>query len=143
MLKLTEDIKMEMSKRLITALLQFDFSKAFDKVLPTILFRKMKEMRFSRSALIWLKSYLEDRQLKVTSKLSSSESRNINLGVPQGSVLGLLLFCLYVNDIRDHLGPDVFHLLYADDLQVYIQVSPESLHEGIRILSTVYRNINK
>ena len=127
MLRLNENIKM--SKRLITVLLQF--SQAFDKVSATTLLRRMKEMGICRSALIWLKSYLEDRQLKVTYKLSSSASRNINLGVPQGSVLGPLFFYLYMN-IRDHLGPDVFHLLYADDLQVYIQVSPESIHEGIR-----------
>ena len=70
------------------------------------------------------------------SKVPSSETRNINLGVPQGSLLGPLLFCVNMNGIRDHLNTDVFHLLHADDLQVYVQVPPESIHEGIKTLST-------
>ena len=55
------------------------------------------------------------------------DSRDINLGVPQEFVLGTLVFCLYINDIREHLGLDIFHLLYADDQQVYVQVASEDL----------------
>ena len=143
LLKLTDDIRIGMSKRLITILLQFDFSKAFDTVSSIKLLKKLRGMGFSKSALIWLKSYLEDRQLKVISKLSSSEPRDINLGVPQGSVLGPLLFCLYINDLQDHLGSNVFHLFYADDLQIYIQVPPECILEGIKKLSLVANGVSR
>ena len=52
LLKLTEDIRMGMSKRLINILLQFDFSKAFETVSPTVLLTKLKEIGFPKSALI-------------------------------------------------------------------------------------------
>ena len=111
LLKLTDDIKLGIINRLITILLQFDFSKAFDTVSPTKLLKRLKDMGLSKSALMWIKSYLEDRKLKVSTKSSCSESRDINLGVPQGSVLGPLLFCIYMNDIKDHLGQDVLFII--------------------------------
>ena len=83
-----------MLKKLVTLLLQFDFSKALDTISPSKLLPKLMEMGFSKQALLWIKSYLEGRQLQVTSKTSRYVSLNINLGVPQGSILGPLLFCL-------------------------------------------------
>ena len=59
--KLTNDIRMGMSKKLITVLLQFDFSKAFDTISPAKLLVKLKQMGFSRTVLMWLKSYLHNR----------------------------------------------------------------------------------
>ena len=142
LLKLTDDIKMGISKRLVTVLLQFDFSKAFDTVSPSKLLKKLKELGFSKSSLLWIKSYLENRQFQVASKTTYSETREVNLGVPQGSVLGPLLFCLYVNDIKENLSSGSFRLLYADDLQIYIQVPPECVNEAIETLSLEARKIS-
>ena len=51
-----------------------------------------------------------------------------NLGVPQGSVSGLLLFYLYIHELKEHLGgKSTLRLFYADDLQVYIQVPPHAI----------------
>ena len=141
LLKLTDDIRIGISNRLITVLLQFDFSKAFDTVSPSKLLKKLSRMGFSKSALRWLKSYLENRKLQVLFKSSYSQECDINLGVPQGSVLGPLLFCLYINDVKDHLSDGVFRLLYADDLQVYVQVPPESIIEALATLSSIARSI--
>ena len=74
--------------------------------------------------------------------MSRSDPLNINLGVPQGSVLEPLLFCLYINDVRTHLPDNTLYLLYADDRQVYLQVSPENVPAAIETLSLVSRRVS-
>ena len=135
LIKLADDIRMGKERKLATILLQFDFSKAFDNVSPSILLRKLREAGFSKSTLSWFWSYLSGRSVCVASGKSVSEYRDINIGVPQGSVLGPLLFCIYMNDIRDFLDASTFRLLYADDLQIYIQVPASQIQQGILKLS--------
>ena len=72
----------------------------------------MLDHGFSRLAIRWIASYLSDRVQATYVKL--------NTGVPQASVLGLLLFTIYVSDISFWLDHNVSHLMYANDLQVYI-----------------------
>ena len=87
-----------------------------------LLLRKLENYGFSKSALGWIASYLSGRQQAVKEKDGTTSSyRYLNTGVPQGSVLGPLLFCLYVNDISLYLDPGISRILYADDLQIYAQ----------------------
>ena len=140
LLKLTDDIRVGKSKKLATLLLQFDFSKAFDTISPSKLLIKLRSLGFSKSALHWFWSYLTGRSQCVFSQSSSSDYCDINLGVPQGSVLGPLLFCLYINDLKDLLGgKDVLRLLYADDLQIYVQIPAHQIEQGINLLSEASR----
>ena len=136
LLKLTDDIRSGFDKRLVTVALLFDFSKAFDTISHTALLRKLNSMGLSRSALCWIHSYLTGRKQQVLNKSDASDWAFTNLGVPQGPVLGSLLFCLYINDVRDLFrGTEIRHILYADDLQIYVQVPYDEMTNGVMQLS--------
>ena len=141
LLKLTDDIRVGKGTQLATLMLQFDFSKAFDTISPSRLLQKLMSLGFSRAALSWFWSYLCGRSQCVFSRSSASEYRNINLGVPQGSVLGPLLFCLYINDLKDHLNNGTLRLLYADDLQIYVQVPAHAIALGVHLLSEAAKKV--
>ena len=87
-------------------------------------------------ALGWIASYLSGRQQAIKGKhWSTSSFRPLNMGVPQGSVLGPLLFSLYVNDISCCLDPEISRILYADDLQIYPQCHLNDLDSLIENMS--------
>ena len=91
-----------------------DFSKAFDTVNHDILLRKLHRYGVCGSALLWFESYLKDREQFVSIGDMSSDIKISNISVPQGSVLGTILFLVYVNDlpnISDAFSPTMF----ADD----------------------------
>lgn len=95
-----------------------DLTKAFDLVNHQILLQKLSLYKFSASTLSWFTSYLSNRhqQVNISSKLSSS--KEISVGVPQGSVLGPLLFIIYINDLPQHIKYCILEL-FADDATLY------------------------
>ena len=96
-----------------TCMVFCDVSKAFDRVWHRGLLFKLRQYGITGNAIKWLAAYLEGRQQRVILNSSSSELKHLNAGVPQGSVLGPLLFLIYVNDISDSLLSTV--RLFADD----------------------------
>ena len=78
---------------------------------------KMKYLGFSEKAMSWFASYLSLREFRVNINQSLSDSGTITCGVPQGSILGPLLFLLYINDIPQAVDCEI--LLYADDTCVF------------------------
>ena len=80
-----------------------DISKAFDKVWHAGLLFKLKNMEITEELLIWISNYLSDRQQRVVLQGESSCWSDINAGVPQGSILGPLLFLVYINDMEEGL----------------------------------------
>lgn len=98
-----------------------DLSKAFDKVPHALLLEKLRRYGLPEWIVRWIQSYLADRKAFVKVRCTSSHLLAIPSGVPQGSVIGPLLFILFVNDLCSVLESD--KLMYADDLKVFRSVS--------------------
>ena len=95
-----------------------DFSKAFDTLVHSTLLHKMKHYGIDGLAHKLINSFLENRKQYVEFNNKCSEMKNIKNGVPQSSILGPLLFLIYINDIPN--VSNVFNfLMYADDTTLY------------------------
>ena len=96
-----------------------DISKAFDRVWHKGLLYKLKKAGISGNLLAWFANYLSDRYQQVVIRGQNSEKGLIKAGVPQGSVLGPLLFLIYINDITNITNCNI--KLFADDTSLYIE----------------------
>ena len=95
-----------------------DFSKAFDKVWHKGLLFKLKKAGTSGNLHKWLESYISNRKQRVIIDGMTSDYQYLSAGVPQGSVLGPLLFIIYINDIADNLQSQT--CVYADDTALFV-----------------------
>ncbi|PNF35448.1 hypothetical protein B7P43_G04120 [Cryptotermes secundus] len=124
-----EKVYKSLDEREISIGIFLDLSKAFDLVDHDILLRKMSRMGIRGVALKWFQSYLENREQRVeiayrcieTNDLTSclSQKRHIKYGVPQGSVLGPVLFLIYINDLETSIK-EGRPTLFADDTSIFL-----------------------
>ena len=90
-----------------------DLQKAFDTINHEILINEMKYLGFSKDIIFWFKSYLSNRKFKTNLNKTFLETGKLLYGVPQGSILGPLLFLFYINDMSQVVKYGL--LFYADD----------------------------
>jgi hypothetical protein len=103
-----------------------DFAKAFDTVPHERLLEKLKGMGVQGKVLQWIRSFLSDRVQKVIVEGEESGWRDVVSGIPQGSVLGPMLFICFINDLPEEVTSEVF--VFADDTKLFARV-PEKAKE--------------
>lgn len=139
LLDVTDNILASQDKGMCTLLVLLDFSRAFDAINTTLLLSKLNYYGFEPEAIKWFDSYLSGRYQYVelrqaTGSTISSTLTGVNRGVPQGSILGPILFILYSADVIKCLKNCKYHI-YADDIQVYISFKPKDLDIAISELN--------
>ena len=118
-LKFVNDIYINDNQKLVTSTIFIDYKKAFDSISHKILLKKLESFYMSNSTIKWLESYLTGRQQRTLANGVVSKWKDIVYGVPQGSILGSLLFLLFVDDVLNIELNSKCLLYYADDIVLY------------------------
>jgi hypothetical protein len=115
-----------LNSRKLTDIVYFDVSKAFDTVVHSKLLHILSRCGFGGNVIAWLREFLENRTFAVDVGKSRSANKPVLSGVPQGSVLGPLLFILYILDLARtvrNVVPDLQVSLFADDVKLFYSYS--------------------
>ena len=126
LLNTVEDLSHRLDKRKTIDLLILDFSKAFDTVPHRRLLLKLNHYGITGKTNKWIEAWLCHRQQRVVLDGAASTDSHVLSGVPQGTVLGPLMFLLYVNDIGDKISSQTTIKLFADDALLYRTINGPS-----------------
>ena len=114
------------NQRTQTDVILLDFSKAFDSVPHHRLLSKLEFYGIRGRPEAWIKAFLNNRTQVVSVNGSHSNPQPVTSGVPQGSVLGPVLFLLYMNNITDNIKSEI--RLFADDSVIYREINDQQDH---------------
>ena len=136
LIMLVDELSKSMQSGKQTDLILLDFSKAFDKVAHEKLLSKLHFYGIRGNILNWIKDFLDNRTQSVILNGTNSDNIAVSSGVPQGSVLGPILFLAYINDLPEQVRSRV--RLFADDTAMYLaldkQADSEILQKDLGIL---------
>ncbi|KAF4523529.1 hypothetical protein B566_EDAN013072, partial [Ephemera danica] len=138
---LSIDIQVNLAKKKTSILELFDIQGAFDNVNLPILFNKLLKMGFPRSICNVLFTYLSQRQFQTRIGNKSSSRRTRFFGLPQGSILSLLLFILFTTDLTNYIPANCYFTMFADDLTLMIFAS--NISDCIRYAEQANYSISK
>ena len=146
LIEITEKIRESIDNGKYGCGIFIDLKKAFDTVNHEILLKKLEHYGIRGTPLKWFESYLTNRKQYVFYNGVSSDTQIITCGVPQGSVLGPLLFLIYINDLPN-ISDKLQFFLFADDTNIYyesnnLEVLEKTVNEELRKLS-LWLNLNR
>ena len=144
LLRVVNDLFCFIDEGNVSLLTMLDLSAAFDTIDHDILFHRLSShFGINDKVLSWIKSYLHERKQKVKLNNFYSDDLDLLYSVPQGSVLGPLLFTMYVFPIKDVIYKDIFtYHLYADDTQLYSKFHPSDTDNVISSISKCTLDVN-
>ena len=136
---ITSDLLYGLNNNRGIILVLLDMSSAFDTLDQNVLIHRLSAIGSKGIALNWFTSYITNRSSSVRINTHSSPSRSITHGVPQGSVLGPLLFNIYLLPMFEIFTdyPDISLHTYADDLQLYINCTDSPTYAPERLSSCI------
>ena len=135
------DVSKHVDAGCVVDMVLFDFSKAFDVVSHTILLDKLSCLGISGHVLKWLADFLIGRVMFVEISGVRSNPKPVLSGVPQGSVLGPILFLIYINNIASSLSSH--YKIFADDLKIYCTIPHSTPQSYAAALSAFQADIDK
>ena len=146
LIEITEKIKETVDNGKYGCGIFIDLKKAFDTVNHKILLTKLEHYGIRGNILKWFESYLSNRKQYVFYNGVSSNMAFSTCGVPQGSVLGPLLFLIYINDLPN-ISSKLSFFLFADDTNIYYESAnlvelEDTINKELKILST-WLNVNR
>ena len=145
-MSIKNEVHLSLARSEPTALVLLDLSAAFDTIDHNILLGYLKSwFGLGGTALRWLASYLRNRCQAIKIGSTLSELSNLIYGVPQGSVLGPLLFSLYTTPLSKiiRLHPHIKFHFYADDTQLYIHLSHKNASSALAKLNACLRDVQE
>ena len=134
LLYVTDQLLQTMDGKKVSIMVLLDMSKVFDSIRNDILLSKLQNLDFSQGTLDWFQSYLSNRQQCVQIGDAVSKVLPLEFGVPQGSILGPVLFTIYVNDLLS-VPKHCLSASYVDDCKLYLSFSPAELTTSIYALN--------